>query len=412
MRFLLESPAVLNGNEVQDNSEDKEQDNIENIEEDSFSNLEKAKKDAEQKIGKDYDSLNTIQRKIFISKVLESMDNYKRILSKAKNAITDCILDSNWQNKDFNNYISNLNNEKIFNDQITQLVYNLFKNGSLDYNRDTWLKDQQVYNRLPEDVLYTIKALTFASDPKLQEKDGKNRYFDKPLKVSDLYEDDKLPTAARLRDKINEKQTKGFGVGVGNTESNGSDIFKEIIKSQKYNLNDIIKYIVNNEYIMGDDINDFAVKSSIDDYLRSNDGKRVLNKALMKEYSTDNNVLDTNYTLKDALNDGLKDLLSKFLSNSSKDNKELRQTGYEILKNNNITQDTLKDFVIKTVYPNKDQEMQRRIFDNYLDTADGRNKLRKILSASYNDTIVSNALDELKDSLETLAQNIQVRSKG
>lgn len=238
MRFLLESPAVLNGNEVQDNSEDKEQNNIENIEEDSFSNLEKAKKDAEQKIGKDYDSLNTIQRKIFIYKVLESMDNYKRILSKAKNAIIDCILDSNWQNKDFNNYISNLNNEKIFNDQITQLVYNLFKNGSLDYNRDTWLKDQQVYNRLPEDVLYTIKALTFASDPKLQEKDGKNRYFDKPLKVRDLYEDGKLPTAARLRDKINEKQTRGFDISSKDFNkstkiSKDTQIIKDIEKVSK-----------------------------------------------------------------------------------------------------------------------------------------------------------------------------------
>lgn len=381
------------------------------FENDSIRDIKQAKEFVEQQKKVNYNNLTSSQKNDFIINIIKNMYNSKE-LSKANLAIVRALEDSNLNNVEFNNYLNNLTNQKI-NDDTIGLLYTLFKKRNLNFNRDKdWLLSNDIYDRDLDDTLYTIKALTFASDKKLQRDDnGKNKYFNKYLKVNDLIKDGKILSADEIVDIINKKQTRGFN-NINNKDKSfkGVDVFKKAIKSNKYDLNSIIEYIFNTEDIIGD--NALGNEDAIEDYLKSNDGKKDIVKVLRDTY-TRSNILGTKYSEKDMLNSAFKDIITRFLDKKKKSDKDTKQSGSDVLTNNGITTfNRLKTLAVQSAYPNSDQETQREIFRAYLDSADGKRGLIKILNKNYNDTFVGSALDQIKDDLAELAQNIQISSKG
>ena len=220
MKFLLESSFLIEAIDIQT-----------------------AKNNLETKLNKNYDNLNQAQKKVFISNILKQLNNYKTTISKAEQSIINNLVDSNLENKGFNKYIETLSSKPnlFITNQIIDLIYTLNKKGNIDFNRDTWLEDNNLYKRDSKDILYTIKALTFASDKELQSENGTNKYFDKPLKVEDLYKDGKLLEAEQIRNLLNSKQTKGFDISANTFKNNKISKDTKIIKNIEKVSKDEIK---------------------------------------------------------------------------------------------------------------------------------------------------------------------------
>ena len=176
------------------------------------SGLLSIKDDLEKSTGSKYQELQGTQRDDFIKEVLDKSPKF-RILSSAISEIVNIIKESNW-NQSFINYLDGLPNNV---DQIPgialELVNNLLNTNKIDLdNSKDWLYNPSLYSRGKEDLLYTLKALTFASNENLQKTSkGENKYFssENPLTVKDLIDENgNIYNADRIQDVINEKQVK------------------------------------------------------------------------------------------------------------------------------------------------------------------------------------------------------------
>lgn len=157
----------------------------------------------------DYDDLEGIDRDKFVRDCLNYMDNAS-VLNQAKESISTHIVDGDWKAKEFLTYLEKLPKNIQIDNDLVDLVYQLQKTGKIKGNPD-WLSNESLYKRPYDQRLYTIKALTFADNPQLQQnQDGVNKYFDddNPLTIKDLIKDGEILSSTKIETIMNNKQTK------------------------------------------------------------------------------------------------------------------------------------------------------------------------------------------------------------
>ena len=190
-----------------------------------------------------YSSLNDSKRLEFISKCVDRASNTKTF-KQARGAVIKSIRDSNW-NQDVINYLDNLDKQKITGSEVS-LITDLIADGKISSD-ESWLYNDSLYDRDVSDALYTIKALTLASNPSLQNiKDDNgnsiNKYFDEknPLTVKDLEEGGKIKEAAEIQDIIASKEDpekiKKFDKEEIKANKTMRDYLKQLAKEKQANV--------------------------------------------------------------------------------------------------------------------------------------------------------------------------------
>lgn len=348
-----------------------------------------------------YKRLDDSKKYKYIIDVLKNMDNYK-YLKPIERPIALSIIENGWESP-ITDYVEKIKfnvNEDTFN-----LINTLVINKRLSVNQD-WLYKPELYDRALDDTDYTIKALTLASNKKLQKDDfGKNKFSDKALAPMYFYDNNnRILSVNEIKDKLNKWQTKGFEKDKKDKLSiKGVDLFKKLSKKEKYTFDDILNYIFNTEEIIGN--NKLGYKSKIDNYLRSEDGRSQLKKALESSY-TKESILGDASNEADSFKNSLKFIIDNFIKKSKEESekeKNTKQSASKILIDNGITtMDKLLTLAAQSAYPNN--EGYRTMFKSYLKTAEGKIKLNKILNSQYSDTFISSALDQIKDDLVNLTK--------
>lgn len=347
-----------------------------------------------------YGKLDTNDRAKYIQWVVDNLANAKQLKS-IKGNIINSILENGWDSP-ITKYIERID----FNiDQSTfNLVDTLIKNGSLSADRK-WLYDPQVYNRSVQDTDYTIKVLTLASNEKLQKDEvGSNKFSDKALNPTYFYIRDKLMNVAQIKDKLNKWQTKKV-LTPSKDGITGQNILKSVLRTNAYKFDDILNYIINSDAIVGD--RRLGNETAIRNYLASDEGKKKLKNVLQKSYKKDTTLGD-DVSETNMLNKEFKSVVDDFL-NKSKETKLDKKPASRVLIDNGIrTFETLKKLAVQSAYPGENQETKREMFRNYLDTNEGKKKLNKILQTNYSDTFIETSLEQIKDDLAELAQNVDI----
>lgn len=218
------------------------------------SSLLQAKDNLEVETATNYDKLQGGDRNNFVKDCLGNMENAD-VFKQAENSIAKHIVDDNWKNKHFIGFLELLPTNIELDDDTVDLIYDLQTSKKID-RIPQWLSDPSLYNRPYKDRLYTIKALTFADNPKLQTgEDGDNMYFDNknPLTVKDLMKNGEILPATQIETVINDKQTKEI-----QTKSNKKDLD---------NANKIKKELI---AILGE-MQKTDVNALVDEYLKDGD---------------------------------------------------------------------------------------------------------------------------------------------
>lgn len=193
----------------------------------SNKDLSEIRADLEARRKKDFADMAPADRVNFIRDCIRRADNYKT-LRNIEYVLTDILRDPDW-NDDLIYYLSNIDNAYL-DSSIIKLIATLLDDNKIrtPISSDSWLFDKSLYDRSPSDILYTIKALTLADNPKLQKKDGKS-YFNarEPLTIKDLYDGDNIVSASRIKDILDNKQVKNY------TTNSASEKQKEKDKQRK-----------------------------------------------------------------------------------------------------------------------------------------------------------------------------------
>lgn len=180
-----------------------------------FNDLLAAKSYLESQNNIKYIDLNQKDRIDFIYDVIDLMQN-KNILKSNSGAVIKAIEDSKFGEKNdaIIRYLNDLKNIKI-KDNTISLVTQLIMNNSLSYDKSkNWLNNESLYDRPSGDTDYVIKILTLASNPELQ-KD----YFNEPLKVDDFIENGQIFDIAKIKDILDNKQTKNVDIKTSSKEA-------------------------------------------------------------------------------------------------------------------------------------------------------------------------------------------------
>ena len=173
-----------------------------------YTDLLQAKQALEKKKGIKFIDLESFQRYNFALDCIDMMAN-KKILSSIKGEIATSLKDTRFGETDEGleiiHYLNEIDNPKV-NGNAIRLVMELIKVGSMEYdNCKEWLHNPSLYERSITDVDYTIKALTLASNKKLQS----SQFFDKNnlLSVDDLMKPDgTIYNVTRIQDILDDKQ--------------------------------------------------------------------------------------------------------------------------------------------------------------------------------------------------------------
>lgn len=229
--------------------------------------LLKVKEQIEQEKNISYKDLAGSQRDDFIKACIKSMPN-ANTLQNATASIVDIIKETNWD-PTISEYLSSLPDATI-SDEIVNLVYDLLKSNKINYNESKdWLLNKQVYERPLDDALYTIKALTFASNPDLQKNSkGENRYFDdkNPLTVKDFFDENgNLYNADRIQDIIGEKQTKKVDFSDTGTRKDIKSVLTQIAKKNGLNPDQVLQVINKKDSIIKNELNDLLSQLGVKD---------------------------------------------------------------------------------------------------------------------------------------------------
>ncbi len=170
------------------------------------------KKNLEQSTEKPYKSMNDSERTEFIGKVISKASN-ATTLKPVIVSVAEAIKDSNWD-KNIIKFLDKINlpNGLRLTDGEIRLITELLADNKISPNA-SWLYNRSLYDRDVSDTIYTIKALTLASNEALQTQTNEtgittNKYFknDKPLKVSQLTnKNGTIKQASEIEDIINKK---------------------------------------------------------------------------------------------------------------------------------------------------------------------------------------------------------------
>ena len=170
------------------------------------------KKDLETKTGKPYKSMNDSERTEFVGKVINKANNVNT-LKPVIVSVAEAIKDSNWD-KNIIKFLDKINlpSGLRLTDGEIRLITELLADNKISPSA-SWLYNKSLYDRDVSDTIYTIKALTLASNQALQTQTSEtgettNKYFkgNKPLKVSHLTnKDGTIKQASEIEDIINKK---------------------------------------------------------------------------------------------------------------------------------------------------------------------------------------------------------------
>lgn len=229
--------------------------------------LLKVKEQIEQEKNVSYKDLSGSQRDDFIKACIKSMPN-ANTLQNATASIVDIIKETNWD-PTISEYLSSLPNVTI-SEEVVDLVYNLLKDNKINYDESKdWLLNGQVYQRPLEDVLYTIKALTFASNQNLQKDSrGNNRYFDNenPLTVKDFFDKNgNLYNADAIQDIIQEKQTKQVNFSDSGIRKDIKSVLSQIAKKNGLNPEQVSQVINKKDSLIKNELNDLLTQLGVKD---------------------------------------------------------------------------------------------------------------------------------------------------
>ena len=235
MKFLLEKnfgEYDLNQVRAEKEAEQKQKEQEEN--ERRAKSLLELKEYKESQIGKEYEKLNSTDRKYFIEDCLDNMSG-SNVIKRAKLPLIDAILQTNW-NEDIVKYIDNITKTKINNidNDVVDLSIDLIANKKVNPDAQ-WLYNKSLYERNLDDILYTLKALAFADNKELQKTPSGKDYFseENPLTVNDLIENGEIKGADEIVDVINGKQITATDIPDKKKKTTAKEIAKETKKPEE-----------------------------------------------------------------------------------------------------------------------------------------------------------------------------------
>lgn len=258
-----------------------------NIHKGEYTDFLTAKKDFETESGKNYAKLNNNERSTFINNIINKMKNSKA-LNNARYGIINAIKNSNWD-ADLIYYLNKAQNENIkLTDNVVNLMADLIADRKINIKTPFWYL-KSLYDRDEDDMLYTIKALTLASNKELQNEDGSNKFFDdnNPLKISDLIDGTEIKGADEIVDIINSKQTKDYKFKASHTR-NAKDTLKQ--KTGKSDI-EVDKAVAQAKEKITQEVSDVlaslglnkkAIKAAVSEYIDSADTAEEIIENVLK----------------------------------------------------------------------------------------------------------------------------------
>lgn len=278
----------------------------------SFDDILKARDYILSRDNIDYNKLNTYERNDFINEVIDSMKNNK-ILSQARLGIVESIKDSRWENDMFLSYLNNLPENGKVTDNIIRLMYELIKTDKIEQDDLTNFTLSEIYNRSESDALYTIKALAFVLNDKLQQNEaGENKYFDEPVKIEDLFIDGELASVDQIKDILDSRQTKDSDTSSSTKSSTSRGVSGvELLKKElaKQGIFDVDKHTVR-EWVKSIDKSDDNMKTLTSELIDKGGLDAEIGKVLEKNY-TDNIMQQAIEKIKSELNAIIYDKIDK-----------------------------------------------------------------------------------------------------